>query len=64
MFGIPEDIPTFQDLESLLDLGNVLSDKSSIGRMRDSYALKLFSLANCLDGIDKGSNLAFMYLLP
>jgi hypothetical protein len=53
------------DLESLLKLGAALQDKSSIGKMRDSYALKLFSLENCLkcmDADDKEKEL--MYLLP
>jgi hypothetical protein len=39
---LPDDILMYQDLESLLSFGNVLSDKSSIGRMHDLYALKLF----------------------
>jgi hypothetical protein len=60
---LPEDILSCQDLESLLDLGNGLSDKSSLGRMRDLYARKLFSSANCLDCTDKHNNLALMYLL-
>jgi hypothetical protein len=54
-----------EDLESLLKLGAALQDKSSIGKMRDSYALKLFSLKNCLDCLnteDKEKEL--MYLLP
>jgi hypothetical protein len=53
------------DLESLLKLGAALQDKSLIGKMRDSYALKLFSLENCLEcleGQDKEKEL--MYLLP
>jgi hypothetical protein len=53
------------DLESLLKLGAALQDKSSIGKMRDSYALKLFSLENCLECLnadDKEKEL--MYLLP
>jgi hypothetical protein len=37
-----EAVVPCQDLDSVLDLGNALSDKSSIGRMRDSYALQLF----------------------
>jgi hypothetical protein len=34
------------DLESLLHLGRPLSDKSAVGRMRDSYAMLLFSISN------------------
>jgi hypothetical protein len=37
-----------ENLESILQLGLALLDKSSVGRMRDSYALQLFSYANCL----------------
>jgi hypothetical protein len=53
------------DLESLLKLGAALQDKSSIGKMRDSYALKLFSLENCLKCLnaDDQEN-ELMYLLP
>jgi hypothetical protein len=32
--------------------------------MRDAYALKLFSLANCADCMEKEADLALMYLLP
>jgi hypothetical protein len=53
------------DLESVLKLGVALQDKSSIGKMRDWYALKLFSLENylkCLNAPDEEKEL--MYLLP
>jgi hypothetical protein len=59
-----DDVLTCQDPESLLNLGNALSDKSSIGRMGDPYALRLFSLANCLDCVEKDGDLALLYLLP
>jgi hypothetical protein len=49
-----EDLVTCEDFQALFDLSNPLSDKSSIGRMRDAYALKLFSLANCADCMEKG----------
>jgi hypothetical protein len=52
------------ELESLLQLGTVLTDKSSVGRMRDSYALKLFSLSNCIRCLDAEAYNEFMYLLP
>jgi hypothetical protein len=61
---LPENILTCQYLKSFLDSGSGFSDKSSIGRIRDSYVLKMFSLANYLDCMDKDSDLALMYLLP
>jgi hypothetical protein len=60
---LPEVILTCQGPESLLDLGNILFDKSAIGRRRSSLALKLLSLANCLYCPDKDRDLALMYLL-
>jgi hypothetical protein len=59
-----EAVVTCQDLDSFLDLGNALSDKSSISRIGDSYALQLFSLADCLDCMEKDDDLAMLYLLP
>jgi hypothetical protein len=61
---LDEDVITCEDLEALLELGNALSDKSSIGRMRDSYAVQLFSLINCSDCMEKDEDLALLYLLP
>jgi hypothetical protein len=52
------------DLESLLKLGAPLSDKSSVGRMRDSYALKLFCLSNCVKCLAADQINEFMFLLP
>jgi hypothetical protein len=60
----PGDVLTCQDLESLLNFGNALSDESSIGRIRDSHALQLFSLAKCLDFVEKDGDLALLSLLP
>jgi hypothetical protein len=53
-----------KDLESLLHLGRALSDRSSVGRMRDSYALQLFSIPNCLRCLSAGQMNEFMFLLP
>jgi hypothetical protein len=61
---IPGDILTCEDLDAILNLGNTLADKSSVGRMRDSYPLQLFSLVNCLACMDNGNDLALLYLLP
>jgi hypothetical protein len=60
---MPVDVLPCQDRESLLNLGNPLSDKSSIGRMCDSYALQLLSLVNCLDCVEKDGDLALLCLL-
>jgi hypothetical protein len=51
-------------LEELLQLGAPLTDSSSIGKMRDSYALKLFSLAGCSNCADAERILDLMYLIP
>jgi hypothetical protein len=52
-----------EDLEAILQLGPALSDKSSIGRMRDSYPIQLFCMANCLKCLEHGMMHEFMYLL-
>jgi hypothetical protein len=36
------------ELEDFLHLGAALKDKSSIGKMRDCYALQFFTMKNCL----------------
>jgi hypothetical protein len=61
---LPDDIITCEDLEWVLQLGNALNDRSSIGRMRDSYALQLFALKNCCDCMQKDNDIGLMYLLP
>jgi hypothetical protein len=53
-----------EDLETLLHLGPALSDKSTIGRMRDSYPLQLFCWANCVKCIGQRMMHELMYLLP
>jgi hypothetical protein len=61
---MPDELITCEDLESLLGLGGTLSDKTSIGRMRDSHPLQLFSLVNCARCAEQGEHLALLYLLP
>jgi hypothetical protein len=53
-----------ENLESVLQLGPALLDKSSVGRMRDSYALQLFSYANCLKCLESDYMNEVMYLIP
>jgi hypothetical protein len=54
-----------EDLEALLGLGEALTDKSSVGKTRDSYVLQLFSLENRLNCLGKGSeDKELMDLLP
>jgi hypothetical protein len=55
---------TVDDLEALFHLGPALLDRSTIGRMRDSYPLQLFCWANCVKCIEKRMMHEFMYLLP
>jgi hypothetical protein len=58
------NIVTCEELQNILELGRVLTDKSSTAKMRDSYALKLFSLTNCFKCIESESLMELMYLLP
>jgi hypothetical protein len=51
-------------LEELLKLGTPLTDNTSVGKMRDSYALKLFSLSCCCQCADAEKLDDLMYLLP
>jgi hypothetical protein len=48
----------------LLQLGNALRDKSPLDRMRDSSALQLFSVRNCLICGDNNRFTELLYLLP
>jgi hypothetical protein len=59
-----EKCVSVESLESLLHLGVALADKSSVGRMRDSSALKLFSLSNCLKCLNGRHVGKFMFLIP
>jgi hypothetical protein len=60
-----EDAVKGEDLETLLGLVAALTDKWSVGKMRDSYALQLFSLQNCLKYLSKrGDEKELMYLMP
>jgi hypothetical protein len=52
------------DLESVRHLGRALSDKSSVERMRDSYALQPFSISNCSKCLSPGHVNEFMFMLP
>jgi hypothetical protein len=64
----PESLANFalsaESLETLLKLGDTLRDRSSIGKMRDSYPLRLFSLENCLKCLKANQSNELMYLLP
>jgi hypothetical protein len=51
-------------LEMILNLGAALRDRSSIGKMRDSYPLQLFSLESCLKCLQEDRPNELMYLLP
>jgi hypothetical protein len=59
-----DHLVTGDGLEEFLHLGNALKDKSSIGKMRDAYALQCFSLENCLKCLEKDRLTEFLYLLP
>jgi hypothetical protein len=53
-----------ENLESILQLGPALLDKSWVARMRDLYALQLFSYANSLKCLESDYMNEVMYLIP
>jgi hypothetical protein len=55
---------TSERFEEILKLRSALKDKTSIGKMRDAYALQFFSLKNCLKCLQDEHLTEFMYLLP
>jgi hypothetical protein len=55
---------TGDGLEEFLHLGDALQDKSTIGKMRDAYALQCFTVKNCLKCLEKERLTEFLYLLP
>lgn len=55
---------TRNELQSVLGLGQVLDDKSQIGRMRDVYVTRLFTLANIVRLMKAGCSQAAFLLLP
>ena len=63
---LPDGSDSFcgKDLNQVLNLGNVLLDQTSKGKMRDSYALELFKLESFLQLVDtKNWHMAF-YIMP
>jgi hypothetical protein len=62
--GSPDAAIRVDDLESLSQLGAALSDKPTMGRMRDSDALQLFCWSNCLKCFERGMLHEFMHLIP
>ena len=63
---LPDGSESFcgKDLNQMLNLGNVLLDTTSKGKMRDSYALELFKLESFLQLVDtKNWHMAF-YIMP
>lgn len=55
---------TRESLESILQLGLVLTDESSLSFMKDYYPLKLFSFSNTLKLYENGKYDEFLYFLP
>ena len=53
-----------EELNNVLALGRSLTDRSSNGKMRDSYALELFTLDNFLRLVENGQLHAAFYILP
>jgi hypothetical protein len=48
-----EDAVNGEDLEALLGLEAALTENPPVGKMRDSSALQLFSLENCVKCLSK-----------
>ena len=51
-------------LQNMLHLGDTLSDKSSLGRMRDYYVTRLFTLENVFVLLTKGAYHSALVILP
>lgn len=52
------------EMDEILNLGKPLRDKSSTGKMKDSYALEIFTLDNCFFLLLNGRLEMAFYLLP
>ena len=55
---------TAESLEKTLHLGKALEDKSTIGKMRDCYVIKLFTLSNVVKLIRSHDYAGAFFLLP
>ena len=55
---------TAMDVNKVLNLGRALTDNTSQGKMRDSYALEVFTLDNFLRLVKRGYLHIAFYLLP
>ena len=56
--------PLSQDeIKMILDIGTTLDDLSTIGKMKDFYAINLFSLDNTINAYQSGNKQLFLYLL-
>lgn len=51
-----------QKINQILELGPILSDYSSIGKMRDGYATALFTFVNSLKLLEIKDNTSFVYI--
>ena len=49
-------------LNSILDLGPILSDKSQVAKMRDEFAIGLFNFKNSLELFNKYTRESFVYI--
>ena len=59
-----KDAFSAKDLNTVLQLGSSLTDYSAKGRMRDSYALELFTLTNFFRLMSRGKLHMAFYILP
>ncbi|KAK8839168.1 hypothetical protein M9Y10_032095 [Tritrichomonas musculus] len=51
------------EIKMILDIGTTLDDLSTIGKMKDFYAINLFSLDNTINAYQSGNKQLFLYLL-
>ena len=59
-----ESIFSKESLETILHLGSVLNDSSSLGYMKDFYPIKLFSIENTLKLYQEQKYNEFIYFMP
>lgn len=52
-----------EEIKMILDIGATIEDLSTIGKMKDFYAINLFSLKNTILAYQSGNRQLFLYLL-
>ena len=58
------NIIDYQKMNDILQLGKPLTDKSTIGKMKDSYPLQIFTLENLIELLKHDAYEYALYILP